>query len=130
MTRHPTIPGLNSVDVLLPTYGGLFQIIHNNDFGLAFYPAAERGDASSGGEVLGPDEFCDNMWELLGKPGDVFRIEFHRTVELGTEMKKVSWNMVRQQSPDQELVRFAGVRKYYISWSWNPLSPSKMLWNG
>jgi polyketide synthase-associated protein len=119
MTPDPSQPGVHVVELCLPTAGGSFNIIRDNDYGQAFFPGEEP-------EVLGPaeSEEASSGWFLDGKPGDVFRIEFHRTVET----KKVSWKWVRQEAPSQEALALLSAKTFYIVRSGD--LPLKMLWNG
>mmetsp|Transcript_44708 Transcript_44708/g.83384 ORF Transcript_44708/g.83384 Transcript_44708/m.83384 type:complete len:1060 (-) Transcript_44708:36-3215(-) len=102
MHPEPEKPGVFSLDVCLLVRGGRFQIVRNKDLEQVFYPAA--GDEA--GPVEGPSEGAYTPeWNLRGKPGEVFRIEFSRQFEDGADTKEVSWEKVGYRDPAEEYVR-------------------------
>jgi polyketide synthase-associated protein len=128
MYPEGTVPGLYVLEFNLPTDGGgYFNILRDNDWGQTFYPYP---DATPGGEVIGPEEATGDAWVLNGRAGDVFRIEFQRIVEPGSEMKQVSWKHLRREAPSKEQLVLANATPYSIHGTWNHLAPTKMLWNG
>lgn len=114
--------GLYVLEVCLLTKGDRhFQVVRNMDPGQVFYPAYEEArrvkssmyasadDAEVGGShanVEGPDDQHDGRcWELNGEVGDVFRIEFRRSFELGVDLKEISFRRTGKRTPEEERTR-------------------------
>lgn len=78
-----------------------FQIVRNRAWDQRFHPqfstmAAESWDEY---EVCGPDdEGHMRNWCIKARKGDVFRIEFQRSLGNGVDMKRISWRSLR---PDE-----------------------------
>jgi hypothetical protein len=81
-------PGSFYLDVRLDEEGGEFQIVRNQDWNQVFWPS-EFNDTS------GPGPYVDRLngwnWNLDGKPGDKFRIEFTRAYAFGVDTTSTSW---------------------------------------
>jgi len=95
-----------------------FQLFRNMDASQILYPLFEDygirrnkevdREYVGGGhaKVEGPDGFAgDRCWELPGRVGDVFRIEFSRRYEDGTDVKEISYRYVGNRTPAEELER-------------------------
>jgi len=77
--------------------GEEFQIVRNKDQGQAFYPAHARSLPTSSGEVRGPDGHgWGQNWCLNNKAGDKFRIDFRRTLQLGSDETSISCTKVER----------------------------------
>lgn len=82
------------VEVTLNMEWEIFVIIRNGDDMQTFYPDSRHCEDNTR-KILGPDELCnDRYWMLRGTPGDVFRVEFRRSVESGVDSRQVSWQLV------------------------------------
>lgn len=96
MSPDESTPGLHTLEVTLRSGGGNFQIVRNADWHQTIYPSQQH----AGPEVPGcaPDDRREALsWFLSGMPGDVFKIEFQRSVSpQGREAFKVSWTTVRR----------------------------------
>merc|ERR1719210_3058808 len=101
MAEDQATPGLFNIDVKLSGHVSFairydFRILRNKDWQQVFYPT--EYDSSIGKDanaVGGPDDNGKELyWNLSGKPGDVFRIEFQREVTSTSDTKKVSWRKV------------------------------------
>merc|ERR1712129_507144 len=78
-----------------------FQVVRNMDPGQVFYPA--QNDDNS---VMGPDgDNSGQCWELDGTAGDVFRIEFQRSFELGLDVKQISFHRIGTRTLREEQER-------------------------
>jgi len=89
MDAVASTPGLFTFEVKLPAGGCQFQVHRNEDWTQAFFPAA--ADAGPGGPVLGPNDAEDACWSITGQKGEVFRVEFQRSVDEHSDATKVSW---------------------------------------
>jgi len=94
MTADASVPGLFTVEVTMQRHGGTdFQIVRNKDWSQAFCPSV----ASAGPEaqVNGPDDAHNSLsWRIDGGVGETFKIEFQRTQEGSSDVKRVSWRKV------------------------------------
>jgi hypothetical protein len=96
MVRDYNVPGLFSLEVTLKWTGGEFQIVKDKDWFQVFYPSVAKAGLQSPGDVKGPDdESYNRSWYLEGKPGGVAKIEFQRVLELGEDIRKVSWMWIK-----------------------------------
>eukprot|EP00408_Alexandrium_pacificum_P065364 CAMPEP_0171170238 /NCGR_PEP_ID=MMETSP0790-20130122/8613_1 /TAXON_ID=2925 /ORGANISM="Alexandrium catenella, Strain OF101" /LENGTH=1170 /DNA_ID=CAMNT_0011635083 /DNA_START=47 /DNA_END=3559 /DNA_ORIENTATION=- len=130
MTADPSMPGLFTAEVKLITKGAsFFQIIRNGDWGQAVYPDEPGADSSA--EVIGPDEQIGYSWALPGERGDVFKVSFQRTLEGGSEMKKVSWSFDRNEELTQADFEESRRHLYFVQGTWDDMaSLSRMHWTG
>lgn len=110
--------GVYNVEVMLYRNREYFQIVRNEDWQQMIFPWDRTRNEIS--PVGGPsDEGHGYHWELKGEAGDVFRIEFQRSMdETGFQSMKVSWRCVRSQTVDYAQLREARRTKYFIVGSW------------
>mmetsp|Transcript_24537 Transcript_24537/g.70517 ORF Transcript_24537/g.70517 Transcript_24537/m.70517 type:complete len:1160 (-) Transcript_24537:68-3547(-) len=92
-----------------------FQVVRNKDRRQVFHPG--WGEPSG---VLGP-EVAEQMqsWELPGKAGDVFLIEFQRTLEGGLDNKRVNFRWLRHEEVTDEEVLLMKRPRYCIAGTWD-----------
>lgn len=85
-------PGTFFFDVTVRGFGEEFQILRNNDWEQALYPAAPPGSPDGSGEVLGPDDLGHSaFFRIPGPHGARYRVELVRVVEGDKDTKRVSW---------------------------------------
>jgi hypothetical protein len=92
MAPHPDQKGVFRANVdLTRSIDGEFHIIRNMDFEQAIYP--DHAYAASESSVLGPDDWGEGVfWNLEGRFGETFTIEFQRTLYPDDpERMRVSW---------------------------------------
>merc|ERR1712151_8128 len=130
MVRDSEVVGLYSFEVRLLTDGGDFQILRNADRCQVFHP--EFSGATDDCHVLGPSSAPPFLhWSLDGKAGDVFRIEFQRSMAKGLDTKKISWRKVKEEPLSKEETLAARRGRYCITGTWGNWSkPQEMKWNG
>merc|ERR1712113_993403 len=88
MEPDPSNPGSFHKTVTLSHDGGFFQIVRNMDWNQMIYPSECYGDSDVLGE--GPDDMgADLYWQIGGKQGQEFLIEFQRIVESDSDVMKV-----------------------------------------
>lgn len=74
-----------------------FVIVRNKDWDQVFYPDSERSarDAKVGCQstaVAGPDEALSGLtWILGGRQGDIFQVEFQRSIAGGKDSRRICW---------------------------------------
>eukprot|EP00440_Ansanella_granifera_P014072 gb/GFBE01015293.1/.p1 GENE.gb/GFBE01015293.1/~~gb/GFBE01015293.1/.p1 ORF type:complete len:1187 (+),score=233.74 gb/GFBE01015293.1/:1-3561(+) len=121
-------------EVKLTTDGGEFFVNRNRDSLQAIYPSSARaaqGKVPGPGGISGPGHWESGLaWQLEGKAGDVFRIEFRRSQELGKqEDMAVTWTHVRHE-PLTDAEQLQALRPCWTvlgSWSsWRDTQP--MIW--
>lgn len=99
------------LEVTLPTDGGQFQILRNEDWGQAICPGRPHASASEPGQGPEPGSVTKGCyWFIDGKQGDVFRITFHRhlTIEANRkseDVKRISWEKLREGATVEEYRR-------------------------
>lgn len=92
-----------------------FQIFRNEDWDQGFYPQSIEGDMYA--DISGPDEFGYlKRWTIHGEVGDVFRIEFRRTIVGAEDQKAIRWELERNEPVDFE--ELAKSHKYFLAGSW------------
>jgi len=114
-------PGVYRAEIQLLHDSGTFQIIRDKDWDQTFYPSV--ADAGAEATMLGPDPFggLDKCWRITGEAGEVFRVEFHRTVSAeGEDSKSVAWEALRKEPLDFE--EMAKAHKYHVVGSWDDLA--------
>uniref|UniRef100_A0A7S1SCT2 Ketosynthase family 3 (KS3) domain-containing protein n=1 Tax=Alexandrium catenella TaxID=2925 RepID=A0A7S1SCT2_ALECA len=123
-------PGHYKKEVRLVRGSYNFQIVRNKDRRQVFHPAYHG--STMGGGALGPDSSGQEfVWDLGGKAGDVFLIEFHRALEGGLDNKTVSFRFLREEPPSDDEVLLMKRPRYCIVGSWDGFQRSKeMTWNG
>jgi len=96
MTPEADVPGLFHIEVGPLVRGrGEFLIVRNEDWNQVFHPALSTCSPGSM-EVLGPVDASDaRLWILSGRIGDVFRVEFCRSWQSGSDCKQISWELLR-----------------------------------
>mmetsp|Transcript_40600 Transcript_40600/g.130623 ORF Transcript_40600/g.130623 Transcript_40600/m.130623 type:complete len:1023 (+) Transcript_40600:67-3135(+) len=93
MVADASTPGLHSLEVTLTRSAMHFQIVRNKDWSQTFFPVEAM--AGSDAAIHGPDDRHDSLsWQIDGKLGDTFKIEFQRSFEGGSDVKRVSWRKV------------------------------------
>merc|ERR1712217_850106 len=118
MKKDADVPGLYHTEVLLPANGGgAFHIIRDRDWGQAIYPSWDGADASA--DVWGPEEPMGHEWALYGNAGEVYRIELQRSRDLDNEEIRVSWNFLRTETLNNEIVEAAQRTQYFAAGSWD-----------
>jgi len=118
MIPVPNVPGLFSAEVtLLGNDGSMFQIFRNRDYDQAIFPEYPGADADAA--VFGPDEQIGHYWQLPGGRGDVFKVDFQRSVEEGKDSMKVSWEFLRTAELKDTRSWLAGRPHFYISGTWD-----------
>merc|ERR1712032_1509376 len=99
--------------------GGEFLIIMNGDWDQVCYPLEYRTKA--GAPVGGPDDEargCGCGWLLTGRVGNVFRIEFERTLDAGLDKKNVTWKHVRDEELNEAELEIAKGPQLSVVGSW------------
>jgi len=98
--------GLYALEVcLLRPVDRHFQVVRNMDPAQVLYPSFD-GVGGENAPVQGPDiEHSGRCWQLPGKVGDVFRIEFQRRFELGVDIKQLSFQKVGSRTLEEERER-------------------------
>eukprot|EP00443_Scrippsiella_acuminata_P000781 CAMPEP_0115203272 /NCGR_PEP_ID=MMETSP0270-20121206/18561_1 /TAXON_ID=71861 /ORGANISM="Scrippsiella trochoidea, Strain CCMP3099" /LENGTH=1041 /DNA_ID=CAMNT_0002616721 /DNA_START=40 /DNA_END=3161 /DNA_ORIENTATION=+ len=98
MEKDDASPGLWYFDVWCRAHSEEFQILRNADWNQVFYPNTPGANGEDGVEILGPDGWghCMN-WYIQGQPGQIFRVEFQRTVEGTTDERKVVWRRLADE---------------------------------
>merc|ERR550532_314521 len=93
MKADSSAPNTFKLEVKLTYGGGIFQIVRDRDWSQIFYPNPDMG-AAAADKVLGPDDLIYGYgWNLDGKPGDKFSIQFTRSPEDGKDVKSVSFQI-------------------------------------
>mmetsp|Transcript_59166 Transcript_59166/g.190309 ORF Transcript_59166/g.190309 Transcript_59166/m.190309 type:complete len:1000 (-) Transcript_59166:277-3276(-) len=131
LERSDTTAGLYTKEVRLLRGGDDFQIVRNKDRRQVFHPAVP-GDRGGSGAARGPDsEGQDFAWSLHGKAGDVFLIEFSRTLENGLDAKRISWRLERHEEPSIDEQMLMRRPRYCMVGSWDGwMHSQEMTWNG
>mmetsp|Transcript_23640 Transcript_23640/g.74911 ORF Transcript_23640/g.74911 Transcript_23640/m.74911 type:complete len:571 (+) Transcript_23640:117-1829(+) len=131
MRRHPIMPDVYSVEVLLPSDGCEFRIVCNRDWSKVFHPAAKRagqGDA----KVVGPGKGAHGYnWAIGSKAGAVVEIEFQRAPDEHMDLSRVSWRELRHESVQTTSMARCMYTKYFLVGTWDKWSGKReMTWNG
>lgn len=105
---------LFATEVQLLRECGSFQVVRDKDWNQTFYPSGSE----DGTPILGPEDCfgVQRSWKLTGQAGDIFRIEFSRSVSPSGDDRSVSWSFVRNVKPDFEAL--AANHSYSIVGSW------------
>lgn len=131
MVAVSSSPGTFRYEVLLLRDRGEFQIVRNSDWDQAIYPSEPKADAQA--RILGPDgnQGRGTNWLLGGKAGDVFSIEFQRTLEDGSDKKKVSWKKERQEVLTEEQQAIAARPRFSVIGTWDDgTGQTEIRWTG
>jgi len=108
-------PGLYTAEIQLLKERSNFQILRNGDWEQGFYPAATSSEP--GAEILGPDECGQGKnWQIHGRLGDFFRVQFRRKIVNGQDVRAISWEYTRHEEVDFE--ELAKSHRYYLAGSW------------
>jgi len=93
MTADASTPGLYTLEVCLTKYGTDFQIVRNKDWSQAFCPMV--ASAGPEAEIYGPDDTQGNLcWHIDAGIGTTIKIEFQRTWDESSDVKRVSWRSI------------------------------------
>nr|AQS99270.1 type I polyketide synthase [Gambierdiscus excentricus] len=124
------VPGLFSIEVTLVTRGtSTFQIFRNRDWGQAIFPEYPMADSSA--DILGPDEQIGHQWAIDGRVGDVFRVEFQRSLERAKDDKTVSWTLLRNVELTTAQRDMALRPMFFVVGTWDDLTGlHRMHWTG
>merc|ERR1712241_1128463 len=106
MQSHPSESGQFFITVTLQSANdSKFQIVRNRDWHQCFYPSSikfSRGDGAESPEVSGPDDLSyGRSWCIDGVPGDIFRIDFRRTIGHESDVRTISWQKVGHRELDK-----------------------------
>merc|ERR1712232_1529300 len=77
--------------------------------------------------ILGPDGAgMDNSWHINGKTGDVYKVEFQRTVAAdGTDSTSILWEFIRNEQVNFQEV--AAEHKYFMVGSWSDFAKMEVM---
>mmetsp|Transcript_104942 Transcript_104942/g.165644 ORF Transcript_104942/g.165644 Transcript_104942/m.165644 type:complete len:1039 (-) Transcript_104942:30-3146(-) len=93
MERVPDKQNSFRLEVDMKTDNLRFYIVRSQDRSQAFYPPKQREDGQI--TCFGPGDNEDGRcWNVAGMVGDKFAIEFSRTLENGSDFKKVLWTKI------------------------------------
>jgi len=123
MEDHPSTKGVFSAEVQLLKETSNFQIFRDGDWDQGFYPAVGSDSSST---IHGPDGLGQGKnWQISGKVGDVFRIDFQRHVVKQKDQRSLSWQFVRPGEVDfQEMAKS---HKYFLAGSWNGFQDVELM---
>lgn len=127
MTLDSSEPGLYTTEIHLLKDKTNFQIYRDGDWEQGFYPASPA--AGSDVRVEGPDERGHGLnWQISGKVGDIYRIQWRRRAGAEGEARSISWDFVRSEEVDFQ--KLAEKHTYYIVGTWNNFKESwKMFYD-
>lgn len=96
-----------------------FQVVRDKDWDQLFYP---HNGSGADAVILGPDGAgLDESWHIEGKPGDIYKVNFHRPVAAdGAGKKSISWEFIKNEEVNFE--EMAKEHKYFIVGSWSDFS--------
>nr|AQS99172.1 type I polyketide synthase [Gambierdiscus excentricus] len=123
--------GVYNAEIMLAWDREQFQIVRNEDWQQMIYPVDRLTSELS--PIGGPDDAGHGCnWTIRGQAGDVFRIEFQRSLDdTGFQSMKVSWRRVRSQQLEEKILKEARRTKYFLVGSWNSYRARKeMVWRG
>lgn len=129
MQRDATSNGVFTFEVRLLRGVGFFHILRNRDPSQVFHPEFVHDES---GRVFGPDAADkDSCWCLDGQAGDVFKIQFQRSMDKGIDTKRISWQKVRDE-PLSDAEKSAALRpRYCMVGTWDNFKvPKEMTWTG
>jgi len=89
MTPHDSDPGVYNLEVTLDEAGGHFQLVRNQDWTQTICPVSPGASAMV--PICGPSDRSANAWYICGNAGDVFQIEFRRTVDGPDDKMSICW---------------------------------------
>mmetsp|Transcript_20799 Transcript_20799/g.65000 ORF Transcript_20799/g.65000 Transcript_20799/m.65000 type:complete len:571 (-) Transcript_20799:148-1860(-) len=131
MKRHPVIPDVFSVEVLLPRDDCEFQIVCNKDWSQVFYPSVKKAGLEDTG-VTGPGKGHHGYnWAPRAKAGTVLQIEFQRAPNEAMGLSRVSWKELRHESIQTTSMAKWLYTKYFLVGTWDKwVGKREMTWNG
>ncbi|CAE8632295.1 unnamed protein product [Polarella glacialis] len=114
-------PRIFRAKVQLLKDGGVFQVVRDKDWDQTFYPEAGVTNPP-GSSIVGPDAFgLGRGWPLGGKAGDIFEVEFRRSVATsGSDDRSVTWNRLEATGTALDYVEvMARSFTYCVVGSWS-----------
>jgi len=132
LTASYSAQGTYSTEVTLFRDVETFQLARNQDWQQAIYPS-QRNATGTHADVLGPDDMgAGQFWQIRGKVGDIYSIDFQRTMdESGFQTMVVTWRFVRNQRLDQSRLESAQSLKYFLVGTWDSFrTKSQLEWDG
>jgi len=123
MEEQQGAKGVYAAEVHLLKEKSNFQIFRDRDWDQGFYPGTEAG---ADAEILGPDGLGQGKnWQMAGKVGDVFRVEFQRRVRREEDRRAIRWEWIRFEEVDFEALDKSN--SYGIVGSWNQFQNVKVM---
>uniref|UniRef100_A0A7S1RJZ3 Casein kinase I n=1 Tax=Alexandrium catenella TaxID=2925 RepID=A0A7S1RJZ3_ALECA len=133
MKRHPLMPDIYSIELLLPREDSEFQIVCNRDRSKVFHPAVKRAGLQDT-KVIGPSSSKTAHgfnWSVGSKAGTVIEIEFQRAPDKAMGLSRVSWKEVRHESVQIASMAKWLYTKYFLVGTWDKwVGKREMTWNG
>jgi len=104
MESDTTETGLHRTTIHLLKDKSSFQVYRDANWDQGFYPRVVRGEQSE--EIVEPDgRRLGRKWQIAGKVGDIFRVEFRRQVHGRRDDMSIRWEFESSRPVEfQELV--------------------------
>mmetsp|Transcript_59161 Transcript_59161/g.152155 ORF Transcript_59161/g.152155 Transcript_59161/m.152155 type:complete len:1274 (-) Transcript_59161:140-3961(-) len=111
MSADPTESGLYRATIQLLKETSNFQIFRDRDWEQGMYPKAAEGGAEAA--VGGPDGLGHGRnWQITGKVGDHYNIEFRRRSTGNLDEKSVTWEF--HKSGEADFVELSKSHRYFL----------------
>nr|AQS99306.1 type I polyketide synthase [Gambierdiscus excentricus] len=130
LDKSESTAGLFTKELRLVRGRADFQIVRNKDRRQVFHPAT-AGDPGITANALGPDSSGQGQcWSAGGQLGDVFELQFQRSLERGFDERSLSIRCIRHEDLTEEEVFLARRPRYRIVGTWDGWQGKEMTWTG